>query len=106
LLLRLKGHEVRTAGDGFTALVMAEDFAPDAFLIDIGLPRMDGYELARQLRRHGKLAKALLLALSGYGEATDKAKSSDAGFDFHLVKPVEPDTLDSLLAAAKRPSPD
>jgi len=105
LLLRLKGHEVRTAADGFAALATVEDFTPDALLIDIGLPRMDGYELARQLRTRGKLAKALLLAISGYGEATDKAKSTEAGFDFHLVKPIEPETLERLLAAAKAHSP-
>jgi len=88
LLLRLHGHSVRTAGDSRAALDITEDFHPDVLLIDIGLPGMDGYELARHLRRKEALQASTFVAISGYGEARDKVRAVQAGYDYHLVKPL------------------
>jgi len=94
------GHEVAVEHDPFAALVRAEEFAPDACLLDIGLPGMDGHELARRLRLLPATAQALLVAVTGYGQAQDRAASSDAGFDHHLVKPVDMGELERILVAA------
>lgn len=101
ILLRFSGHEVRTAYDGPSALGMVADYAPRVVLLDIGLPGMDGYEVARRLRQHPATAGALLIAVSGYGQAEDRNCSREAGFDHHLVKPVDFEELGSLLAAAR-----
>src|SRR5262249_4803970 len=92
LLLKLAGHLVRVAHDGPTALVVAQAFHPQVVLLDIGMPDMDGYEVARQLRKQPELQPALLVALTGWGQDTDRRRSIEAGFDIHLVKPVEPKT--------------
>jgi signal transduction histidine kinase/DNA-binding response OmpR family regulator len=105
LLLGMMGQVVRTAHDGVAALEAAEAFQPDVVLLDIGLPRMDGHEVARQLRRRG-LTDALLVAITGYGQEADRARSREAGFDRHLVKPVDPDTLAELFASLRRPAGD
>jgi len=94
----LQGHEVRTAYDGPTALVAAERFRPEVVLLDIGLPLMDGYEVARRLRGMVGLSKALLVAVSGYGRDEDRRRSHAAGFDAHLIKPADPAALHELLA--------
>ncbi len=99
MLLRMAGHELRTAHDGLAAIETAEEFRPDVVLLDIGLPGMDGYEVARRLRAATSLNAAVLVALTGYGQEEDRRKSSDAGFDHHLVKPVDLQALDDLLAA-------
>jgi signal transduction histidine kinase len=99
-LLRLKDQNVRVAHDGTTALAAAESFRPDVVFLDIGMPAMDGYEVARRLRGQPEGSKALLVALTGWGQADDRARSQDAGFDYHVVKPVEPDTLQLLLDRA------
>jgi two-component system CheB/CheR fusion protein len=96
LLLRLWGHEVFTAEDGPSALQVVEHCKPDAVLLDVGLPGMDGYELAQQLRQ-GPLRRALLVTVSGFGQEADHRRSQEAGCDCHLVKPVEPDVLRELL---------
>jgi signal transduction histidine kinase/CheY-like chemotaxis protein len=98
ILLRLLGNEVATAHDGPTALQAAEQFRPEVALLDIGLPGMDGYELARRLRALPQLRQLRLAALTGYGSAEDRRRSQEAGFDEHLVKPVEMETLHALLA--------
>jgi PAS domain S-box-containing protein len=98
LLLRLKGQEVRVAHDGSAALVVARDFRPEVVLLDIGMPGMDGYELARQLRLQPEMQGARLVALTGYGQGEDRKRSLEAGLDAHLVKPVAPEALDALLA--------
>jgi signal transduction histidine kinase len=94
--LRLEGHEVRVALDGPGALAVAPAFKPHCALLDIGLPVMDGYELAGRLRSHPALQGIRLIAVSGYGQSTDRRRSLDAGFVEHLVKPVE---LEVILQA-------
>ncbi len=102
-LLRLDGHVVEIAHDGTTAIAIARDFKPDVILLDIGLPDMDGYEIARRLRGEEKF-EATLIALTGYGQEQDKLRASEAGFDFHLVKPVDPQNLRGIFAK-RRPTP-
>jgi signal transduction histidine kinase/DNA-binding response OmpR family regulator len=105
-LLRLTGHEVTTAPDGASALAALPAFGPEIVLLDIGLPGMDGYEVAREMRRHPGGEKLALVALTGYGQDEDRRRSQEAGFNEHLVKPVDPDVLQSLLASlSDRPGP-
>jgi len=96
MLLRLKGHEVHVAYDGPAGVALALKTAPDCVLIDIGLPGIDGYEVAKRLRSHDGGA-TLLVALTGYGQSEDRIKSEQAGFDHHLVKPVAQNVLEDLL---------
>ena len=92
------GYEVRVATDGLDAIAVARDFRPHAGLLDIGLPVLDGYELARRLREeHG--AGLRLVAITGYGQASDRRRAHEAGFDEHVVKPVGLDLLLRVLAA-------
>jgi signal transduction histidine kinase len=95
--LTLAGHETRIALDGPTALSVAKEFRPDVALLDLGLPVMDGLELARRLRDSPGATHLRLVALTGYGQASDRARTSEAGFDAHLVKPIDPEKLDSLI---------
>jgi CheY-like chemotaxis protein len=97
LLLELLGHRVEVVSDGRDALQAVESIHPAVVLLDIGLPGMDGYEVARRLRARG--SKALLVSLTGYGRDADKLRSREAGFDHHLVKPVDRETLEKLLAS-------
>ncbi len=97
LFLRTEGHEVRTAHDGPAALHAAESFRPEVVLLDIGLPRMDGYTVVRRLREQPGLKTSLLVALTGYGQEEDR-RAHEAGFDAHLVKPADSDELQKLLA--------
>jgi signal transduction histidine kinase len=99
MLLRLWGHEVRVAYDGPSALRLAEAERPEVVLLDIGLPGMDGYQVARRLRERSGGARQLLVALTGYGQGEDRRRSQQAGFDHHLVKPLDPDELQRLLTA-------
>ncbi|HVR98064.1 MAG TPA: ATP-binding protein [Thermoanaerobaculia bacterium] len=99
LLLQLYGHQARLAHDGVTGLEEARSFLPDVVLLDIGLPRLDGYSVARRLRQEPGLDHVTLIAMTGYGQEEDRRRSKDAGFDHHLVKPVDLDTLRGLLAA-------
>jgi signal transduction histidine kinase/DNA-binding response OmpR family regulator len=94
----MSGHEVRTAGDGREALEVAERFVPQAVVLDIGLPILDGYQVATQLRLAPSMRHALLLALTGYGQKEDQLAAGRAGFDRHFVKPADPDTLASCIA--------
>jgi CheY-like chemotaxis protein/anti-sigma regulatory factor (Ser/Thr protein kinase) len=96
-LLRLGGHEVHETRDGVEAVEAARRLEPDAALIDVGLPGLDGYEVARRLRAQPATARLLLVALTGYGLPEDRQRSHDAGFDVHLVKPVEPEALAHAL---------
>jgi signal transduction histidine kinase len=98
LLLRLRGHEVRTVYDGPAALKAAPAFRPQVVLLDIGLPLgMDGYEIAQQMRQQPELQGAALIALTGYGQEEDRHRSALAGLEAHLVKPVDPAVLVDLL---------
>ncbi len=98
LLLRLAGHDVRTAHGGQAALTLANEFQPEFALLDIGMPDLDGYEVARQLRLTDGGKKLRLIALTGWGQEEDKRRAREAGFDDHLTKPVDPRLLDALLA--------
>jgi len=97
LMLAIDGHEVRTARDGFEALKIAEEFRPRLVLLDIGMPKLDGYETARQLRQRPWAADIRLFALTGWGQEEDRARAREAGFDRLLVKPVDPEALSELL---------
>jgi CheY-like chemotaxis protein len=98
LVLEYLGHEVKTAYDSKSALNLARTFHPAVIFCDLGLPLMDGYEVAGKLRSFPETRNAILVALTGYGQEDDKARSLRAGFDFHLVKPVSPGSLQTLLS--------
>lgn len=96
MLLRLKGHEVHIAYDGPAGVALALKAEPDCVLVDIGLPGIDGYAVAKRLRAHER-ERTLLVALTGYSQSEDRLKSEQAGFDHHLVKPVAQDVLEDVL---------
>jgi signal transduction histidine kinase len=98
MMLRLMGHETWTAYDGLEALTAAAAFRPDVVLLDIGLPKVNGYEVARRLREEPWGAGMVLIAQTGWGKEEDKYRSKEAGFNFHMVKPVDPAALEKLLA--------
>jgi signal transduction histidine kinase/ActR/RegA family two-component response regulator len=98
LLLRRKNHDVRTAHDGQFALQVAQSFSPHVVILDIGLPEVDGFEVARRLRELDETRESLLVALTGYGRDGDRKKSVEVGFDFHLVKPVDAETLLQIVS--------
>lgn len=95
LLLTMDGHTVRTAYDAETGIEIAKEYKPDVCLLDIGLPMMDGYEAARQLRKI--VPRALMMSLSGWGQDEDRRRSHEAGFNYHLVKPVEIEDIYKLM---------
>jgi CheY-like chemotaxis protein len=98
VLLRLMGNDVRTAHDGPAALAAAQTYRPDVVLLDLGLPGMSGYEVCRRLREGHFATGPLVVALTGYGKDEDRRRTREAGFDRHLVKPVNPDELREVLA--------
>src|SRR5581483_3173956 len=98
MLLELSGHTVAYALDGLQALRTAAQLRPDVILLDLGLPGMDGYAVAARLRSDPAMAHAALIALTGYGQQEDKARTLAAGFDHHLVKPIDQAQLDAVLA--------
>jgi CheY-like chemotaxis protein len=98
-LLQHAGHEVRTAHDGLEAIELADEFRPDVVLLDIGLPKLDGYKVAQRLRQQPWGLGIVLIALTGWGQETDRQRTQEAGFDHHLVKPVDPSALLQLLAS-------
>ncbi len=97
MVLELEGHEVRTAGDGIAGLELIGEFAPQAVILDIGLPRLNGYELARRIRHDHQDAGILLIAVTGWGQQQDKQTAEEAGFDHHFTKPVDPRELQRVL---------
>lgn len=105
LLLGLMGHTVCTAHDGAEALQQAEVFRPDLVLMDLGMPRMDGCEAARRLRQAPWAGAVVLVALTGWGQDEDRRRTEDAGFDHHLIKPVDPTALEALLSEAETRTP-
>ncbi len=98
MLLKMMGNDVRTAHDGEAAVRVAEEFRPQVVLCDIGLPKMNGYEACRHIRRQPWGKNMILVAVTGWGQDDDKRKAEEAGFDRHLVKPVDPQALMTLLA--------
>jgi PAS domain S-box-containing protein len=98
MMLRLMGNETHTANDGLAAIEAAESFRPDLILLDIGLPKMNGYDACRVIRQQPWSNGMIIVALTGWGQEGDRLRSAQAGFDHHLVKPVELDTLAKLLA--------
>jgi CheY-like chemotaxis protein len=98
LLLGLEGYQVDCAYDGEQALSRAESFRPEVVLLDLGLPRFSGFEVARRLRAEPSGAAMLLVAVSGYGRERDRQAAREAGFDMHLTKPADPDEVLRLLS--------
>jgi PAS domain S-box-containing protein len=98
-LLRTWGHDVLSVFDGPSALESVRNFKPDIVLLDIGMPGMSGYDVARHLRDEAGLRETVIIAVTGYGRESDKERSFAAGFDYHLTKPPDPQVLESLLAA-------
>jgi CheY-like chemotaxis protein len=99
LLLRLEGHEAKVVHDGASALQSIQSYGYDVIFMDIGLPGMTGYEVARRVRQQTELGSPLLVAVTGYAEDEARRLSREAGFDYHLVKPVDPDAILALLAS-------
>ena len=99
MLLQIYGHDARVANDGPAGLELALEFQPHVVVLDIGLPGMDGYEVARRLRE--RQPATMLIALTGYGGPEDRQRAIEAGFDRHLVKPVDPDELAALISAGR-----
>jgi CheY-like chemotaxis protein len=104
LLLQIEGHEVTAVHDGREALTAFESWKPDAALLDIGMPGLNGYEIARAIRKMPGGQDVILIAVTGWGQDNDKAQAVQAGFNFHFTKPVEPDALTALLAKPLSPA--
>lgn len=98
VMLQMWGYTVEMAYDGLSAIERAGAKPPDGVILDIGLPQMNGYEVARRLRADPVTRDALLIALSGYGQNEDRQRARDAGFDHHFIKPIEPSALRAWLA--------
>jgi PAS domain S-box-containing protein len=105
LLLQQYGYEVAVAHNGSDALAAAARTTPDIAILDIGMPGMSGYEVARRIRAEAWGKKMMLIALTGWGQEEDKRKAFDAGFDHHLIKPIDPDALEALMAAGSPRAP-
>jgi len=103
-LIRTYGSEVRVANDGMDGLAKAKEFLPQIAFLDIGMPKLNGYDLARRLRQLPGLENCVLVAVSGWGQAEDRRRAQEAGFDHHLVKPVERDQLAQLLGGPRSPA--
>jgi CheY-like chemotaxis protein len=99
MLLELLGHSVEVAHDGLAALEAVQRTWPDVMLVDIGLPGIDGFEVARRIRALPNTKSTLLVALTGYGRDEDKERTRAAGFDYHMTKPVEIDALRGLVTS-------
>jgi CheY-like chemotaxis protein len=102
LLLSILGYETRATHDGMEAFEAATEFRPDVALLDIGMPRLNGFDLARRLRGETWGRNIVLIAVTGWGQTEDRQKTLEAGFDHHLVKPVDPTALTKLLATVAK----
>jgi CheY-like chemotaxis protein len=102
ILLRLHGHDVRVAHSGAAALKAVETDSPDAIFLDIGMPDLDGYEVARRLRARPESERVILAALTGWGQQADRRRSLEAGFNHHIIKPPEAKALDAVFRDVKR----
>ena len=103
LMLQLMGHEVFTAYDGLEALELAEGCRPDALLLDIGMPRLNGFDVARRVREETWGRGIMIIAITGWGADQDRQRSHESGFDFHIVKPANPMTLQRILSEPPPP---
>ncbi|HET9940318.1 MAG TPA: response regulator, partial [Candidatus Eisenbacteria bacterium] len=103
LLLEAHGHQVQVAHDGESALAVAERFRPDVAFIDIGMPKRSGYEVAEELRLRPWSESVRLIAVTGWGQESDRRRAQEVGFDAHLVKPATPEALFGLLASFDTP---
>ena len=101
VVVKASGHDVQAVHDGLSALKVARDYRPNLILLDIGLPGMNGFEVAKKVREELELGKVVLVAMTGYGQESDKERSQQAGFDHHLVKPAD----FSEVRESWRPSP-
>jgi CheY-like chemotaxis protein len=101
MLLSLGSHDTRVAHSGAEALTAVDDFSPEVVFLDIGMPGMNGYEVARELRKRTELQETVLIALTGWGREDDVKLSRDAGFHEHLMKPVDFDAIETLLSRLK-----
>ncbi|MEO7742176.1 MAG: ATP-binding protein [Usitatibacter sp.] len=104
-LLTSRGHQVRIAYDGAAALATAREFMPDIAFVDIGMPQVHGYEVARRMRSESSTAGCVLVAVTGWGQENDRKRAREAGFDRHLVKPVDRAEIESILETCTRPGP-
>ena len=102
MLLRTSGNDIRTAYDGAEAVQVANDFEPEVVLLDIGLPNMDGHEVAQRIRQEPWARRTCLIAVTGWSDEADRARSRAAGFDHHLVKPLDTSHLAQLLGSVER----
>lgn len=98
MMLSIMGHDTRTAHDGESAVATAESFLPEVVLLDIGLPKLNGYEVAQRIRENAWGQSMFLIAVTGWGQEEDRQRSSEVGLNVHMVKPVEPAALERLLA--------
>jgi DNA-binding response OmpR family regulator len=98
MMLSLRGHDARTAHDGLQAIELAEAFRPDVMLLDIGLPRLNGYDTCRRVREEPWGKGMFIIAVTGWGQENDRRRSREAGFDHHMVKPLDFAELEHVLA--------
>ena len=98
MLLQQLGHQTRTAFDGGQAIATARSFSPQVVLLDIGLPKLNGYEVCRWIRAQEGLSKVVVIAQTGWGQEESRRKTCEAGFDYHLVKPLDPKALLEILS--------
>lgn len=105
-MLEMLGHEARAAFDGIAAVETAESYRPDIVLLDIGLPKMSGLAAARKIREQSWGQAMFLIAVTGWGDEKDRRRSAEAGFNLHLVKPVDPAELENVLAQHQRKLPN
>ena len=99
MLLEMEGHDVRTAQEGDTALKIVAEFRPEVVVLDIGLPKMDGFEVIKRLRARTDGTQPAVIAVTGYGQAEDRRRTQEAGFDHHLTKPVDPKEVMRIVAS-------
>lgn len=105
MVLTMMGHETRTAHDGEAAIATAESFRPEVVLLDIGLPRLNGYEVAQRIRGSAWGSQMFLIAVTGWGQDEDRQRSAEVGLNFHMVKPIGPEALEGVLAGLAPTSP-
>src|SRR5687768_8696437 len=104
LLLQAKGHDTRVTTDGAEAISVADEFRPHCVLLDLGLPQMDGYEVARRLRKRPYGSDMVLVAVTGWAGQEIRTKAAEAGFDYHLVKPVNWEELEKIVQSVRQPA--